>query len=412
MQNFMTLYKAELRKILSKRAVWIMFVIGMVFFGTVELSNLLFEKYNYDDEVVTGAEFEALQREKGESITGRVMDDSFYSDVRKDIIQYKEAHEEAAEKYSEKNMEEYPWIWYCVDRTGHEWLFNKEIRSLGGLKYLRVFMEGTAEEIQAAKKTRLVSTMNDDGITEGEQAYWLEKYNKAEEGFKYSFAEGYGIFYDSLMFMTCFVLLVIVVGVAGVFADESIFRTDVIILSSKKGRKDICHAKLLAGCTFSILMMILIETLCLMIPLFAWGSAGWNTPIQNVIIGAAYDMTIGQAVIMTYGLSILAALLCGLFTMFLSYAFKNTLPVMALQASLSILAFINIPYKLGLISKLWNLRPTGVLRGAGFAEYRLFSAPGGYLNCFEMASLVYVVLGVILVVLTLNGYRRMQVTGR
>ncbi|MBO4591636.1 MAG: hypothetical protein J5684_03635, partial [Eubacterium sp.] len=60
MQNFMTLYIAEIRKILSKRAVWITFVIGMVFLGTVDLSNILFEKYTYDDGVVSGAEFEAL----------------------------------------------------------------------------------------------------------------------------------------------------------------------------------------------------------------------------------------------------------------------------------------------------------------------------------------------------------------
>lgn len=83
-------------------------MIGMIFFGTVELSNILFEKYHYDDEVITRAEFEAFQREKGESISGRVMDDSFYTEVRNEILQYKEEHEEAAQKYSEMNIEKYP----------------------------------------------------------------------------------------------------------------------------------------------------------------------------------------------------------------------------------------------------------------------------------------------------------------
>ncbi len=149
-----------------------------------------------------------------------------------------------------------------------------------------------------------------------------------------------------------------------------------------------------------------------MIPLIGWGTLGWNTPIQNVIIGAAYDMTVGQAVVLTYGLSMIVALVCGFLTMFLSYAFKNTLPVMALQASMAILGFINIPYKFGLISQLWGLRPTGIMRASGFAEYRLFSTPGGYMNCFEMASLVYAAIGVFLMVLTINRYRRTQVTGR
>ena len=251
MQNLMTIYFIELKKIFAKKAIWIMLLIGFAFIGVVQLSNVLWEKYTYGDKTISGAEFEALQRKKGEELTGLKMDDDFYENVRNELYESKEKHQNEIDSIVNTEKSSYPWVSYAADCAGYEWLLNKEQRATRS-QNLDFFMEETAEEIQEAKRDNIFDTMVNDNLTEKEIDYWDKEYNGLTQPSVYSYANGYSVFFDALFIMGWLAFLVIVIGNAGVFADENLLKTDVLILSSKKGRKVACYAKLMAGVTMSL----------------------------------------------------------------------------------------------------------------------------------------------------------------
>ena len=50
---------------------------GILFMCVVEMSNMLFDKYDFIDMTMSGVQYETLQREKGEAVSGEVMNDAF-----------------------------------------------------------------------------------------------------------------------------------------------------------------------------------------------------------------------------------------------------------------------------------------------------------------------------------------------
>ena len=414
MNNFGILYGTELKKILSKKAVWITLVFGILFIGVVEMSNMLFEKYDFMDMTMSGFQYEALHREKGEAVSGEVMDDAFYEKIRTEMNEFKTTHEEDIARVIDTERTGYPGLWYCAERCGYEWLLNTESRAIGygNSDRYKLFMEGTAEEIMDAKRDNIIINMEADGLAEHEKEYWLERYDRIEKPIVYSYSKGYSTFFDCLFVMIWLVFMLIVIGLSGVFADENTYKTDALILSCRNGRTQICLAKLTAGITFSVTFMLIVLGICLFVPLMGFGAKGWNAPIQNVIVTSAFHMSIGQAVIMTFAIAILIAILCGLFTMLLSQVFRNTVPVMAVQTGVLIISIFNLPYSFGMLSQVWALRPTNFLKNFAFIEYRLFPIPGALINCFQMAGVLYAVFSIVFFVVTTRLYRNMQIASR
>ena len=413
MKIFGTLYWMELKKILTKKAIYITLLVGLVFFGLVELSNAIFEKYEYPDKTVTGLELEALQREAGEQITGEKMDDAFYEKARKEITDYKETHKEEIKIMEEKNGADHTDLWYSADRTGQEWLLNKEYRSYSrDTDRYKLFMEGSSAEIEESKRNNIIKNFEEDKLTDVEKDYWLKEYDSIPKPFVYSYAQGYYTFYTILSVMIWLVFVLIIIGLSGVFADENTFRTDALILSSRNGRGKVCLAKLAAGLTYSVMAMITVFSVCILMPMTIWGAKGLDTPIQNILPGCAYNMTIGQSIELIFGIGILLSVLFGAFTMMLSHIFRNTTPVLSIQLGILLVCIFSIPEKLGLISKIWTLRPTYFLQADTFFKYRLFNISNIRLNCFEMAGIVYPVLGILFFILTMMLYKRSEVTSR
>ncbi len=414
MKNFGIIFGAELKKILSKKAMWATLIAGILLIGTVEVSDLFFEHYDYPDISMSGVEYEQLQREKGEAITGDAMDDAFYERFRNEMKEFGNEHQQDIEKIVDTDGSGYTDLWFCAERTGNQWLLSKELRAIGTETegYEKLITGGTAAQIEKAKREELIYRMNAEGIGDSEQAYWIGRYDSIEKPFIYSYSQGYITFYECIFVMIWLVFLVMVIGLSGVFADENTCRTDALILSSRNGRRVTCLAKLTAGITFSAAAMLVVTGTGLLIPLLAYGAGGWNTPVQNVLVGSPYDITVGRAVIITILIAVLAAVVCGLFTMLLSLLFKNTLPVMAVQTALLLLSIFSLPDKFGILSQIWGLKPMYFLKSEVFNEYRLFPVPGGYLNCLQMAAIAYILLSAVFFFLVLRRYGKYQILGR
>ena len=406
-----TLYQTEIKKIISKKSVWITLLIGMLLFSAIGMSKFFFDRWNLPDGTnLTGKEYYTLEREKGEGVTGRSIDDNLLSEIRAEINTVLSENKDVVEKIPAADEDDIPGFYFAAQKLGWEnffYILATGVEKQGSKK----LMEASADELIVQQRNYIEQLLESDRLDEDEQAYWLSRYEKIEKPYVYSYSAGYQLFYLSLYVLIWFVFLFIVIALAGTFSEESQVRMDALILSCKNGRKPICIAKMLAGITLSVASMMFMLFFELAIVLITYGHEGWQYPIQNICPYVPWDITIGQGMGMIFGIAILLALLFSVFTQLLSLFFKNTSAALALQAGILVVSIFNIPYSMGIASKIWRYRPTNFLNQC-FAEWRLFSISGHKVNCFEMAAVVYICMIILSILVVFVKYNKVQVESR
>lgn len=418
MSNFGILCKTELKKILCKKAIWIALFTGLAFIGFVELARFIMnEHYTYGNLEVPIKEIEYRDIENSKEINGKPMDETFYERFRNQMNEEWEKQKGNPDILKDVSSLDtgYPGFWPIVELSGNDWFVQKELRWLGGgteENKTAILMTGSVSEIEATKRNKLEININYDCPSEAESSYWMERFDSIPKPYIYSYAQGYQQFFSSCFILVWLSFLIILIGLTGSFADENTYKTDALILSSKYGRKSICRVKLLVGLCFSAVVTILIMTAGLVFPMIGYGLDGWNTPVQNAIIGCAYNMTIGQAVILSFVFGILVSVLWASTVMLFSLILRNTVPVMAIHAAALLISVFDLPSGLGTLSKIWALKPCYFVFQGMFKEYRLFNIAGSLVNHLQMGATVFILLTLISVMSTFFIYRDMQVASR
>ena len=129
MHNFGSLYKTELKKILSKREVWITLVIGMALLIIAGISNILpfwiGGRYDFPDGTSMSAyEFYQQQKKTSEEITGQKLDDALLQRMRTEMKEFLKDKQDLP--YAETTgSKEYRGIWFAAEKLGYEDLFYK-----------------------------------------------------------------------------------------------------------------------------------------------------------------------------------------------------------------------------------------------------------------------------------------------
>lgn len=129
MNNFGSLYKIELKKILSKRAIWIMLVVGMTLLIIAEISNILpfgiGGQYDFPDGTSMSAyDFYQQQKKTGEEITGQTLDDALLQRMRTEMKNFLKDKQDLP--YAETSgSKEYYGVWFAAEKLGYEDLLSK-----------------------------------------------------------------------------------------------------------------------------------------------------------------------------------------------------------------------------------------------------------------------------------------------
>jgi len=417
MHNLGSLYKTELKKILSKRAVWITLVIGMALLIIAEISNIhpfgIGGRYDFPDGTSMSAyEFYQQQKKTSEEITGQKLDDVLLQKMRTEMKEFLKDKQDLP--YAETTgSKEYRGIWFAAEKLGYEDLLSKLYTQFQDAEDPNMLlMESDAAGYYQAVRDNLDYVFSQERLSEEETAYWSEKYDRQSIPFAYGYARGYSGFIQMFYVYIWFVFLLIAVSLAGVFSEEVSHRTDAMILSTRNGRKPVSLAKLCAGITVGLLEMAVVLGVNLAVCLITFGHEGWNTPLLMVIQSTAWDLTVGQGVLIFIGLAFVLAMVFAAVTMLLSQILGSSTGVLAVQIGILLLGIFNIPDSLGIISQFWAIRPTNFLMYYAFSEYRLFNFGGHFLNAFQAAGLLYPLLIAAAVPITYVSYQRMQVKSR
>ena len=394
MNNIFLLYKTELKKILSKKSVWIAMAISLVLVLLVGLTNL-----SADGHSAYVKEQEELLTE----LSGKPIDDAFLENFKEEMQTQIDANPEMFDMLAAYN----PGAVYqnAAGQIGksalYDFLYNvvRDRERIGDV---------TADEFYEAMRTDIVKDGSEMGASEEEVNTWLEVYDAIEKPMEYSYALAYQNILDVLFIIGWALILNISIALAGVFADEKTYRTDAMVLSSKNGRLPICLAKIAASSTVAILEALVLLGLCMGVMFFFYGATGWNAVIQNVIPSSPWNITIGTMMVIYIALAALVSILFAMTNILISHLTKSSVATMAIHAAIIFAGLFNIPGKMGVIAKLWQLRPTMALYYGSFCNTFRY----GRLNNVEATFIIYGICIVVFVTVLIMFYEKSQVESR
>lgn len=396
MKRFITIYLFELKKIYGKKMVWIA---AAVMLALLAASNVvgLFMKNAYADAdgnitYRTGYEETMGVREAAQAISGRKIDESLLSEMRK-------AYEE--EGYSAdvitKDRQTYQEIYYyVVNYTG-----------------FGMVIDLNEEELYQIRRDTLDEENQYWELNEGEIRYWEKQENTIEKPFVYEYNDGACRFFARINFLSLLWLSLIGIGLANFFGEEHVRRTDQLILCSKNGKEPLYLAKMAAGITFGIAGTVLFYLVQFLTILAVYGKSGFDSPLQLYLWMSSFPISLGGAIIISFFASLAAAVLGSVFIMLLSELFRNGVAALSVMLGATLFTmFVPVPVRYGLVSQLYNFMPMRFFNDTAFLDKRLFGIFGKYFTGLQTAPVFYLAAAVILAGVGYKVYKEYQVSGR
>ena len=396
MKHFITIYLFELKKIYGKKMVWIAVavMIALQLAGNVVGLFLKNEYVDADGNITyqTGYEEDMGVREAAQAISGRKIDDSLLSEMRK---AYEEDGRSAEE--SVKDQQTYREIYYyVVSYTGYGMVIDLD-----------------EEELYQIRRDTLDEENQYWELNEEEIRYWEEQENTIEKPFVYEYNDGTCRFFARINFLSLLWLSLIGIGLANFFGEEHIRRTDQLILCSKNGKEPLYLAKMAAGITFGIGGTVLFYLVQFLTILAIYGMSGLDSPLQLYLWMSSFPISLGGAILISFFLSLAAAVLGSVFIMLLSELFRNGVAALSVMLGATLFTmFVSVPVRYGLVSQLYNFMPMRFFSDTAFLDKRLFRIFGKYFTGLQAAPVFYLVSAVILAGIGYKVYKEYQVSGR
>lgn len=407
----MMLTKYEFLKILRKKSTLIVMAVSLLLTGFLfGLPILQFQTYSQDGVIKGGA---GIAYEKK---------------------QYQELSVTLTEEYVEKTIREYQKLFENPDNVGYD---GNEKFIIGGAYWNDVaprenllnviasvydspgessglnklpaldLTDGPMFYQTAGEKTEALLNMPSRALSDKQKDYWRSKSSKVEIPLQYGYHKGWEIIINSFELLM-FALLAVCITIAPVFSGEYQARTDAVILSGKYGKTKLATAKITASVLFGILAFTLHVLVALGLTLGAFGTEGWNLPLQ--IAGAAipYPFTFLQAVVIGLGAVYLVLLAMIGLTLLLSAKMKS--PYLVLTVLLPVLflpLFLSPNGTGGAYNLTLFLLPYRAVMPE-FDKYISYQAGGLVLDALTMRVILYTVLTAVLLPLAKLSFRRHQ----
>lgn len=400
---FGTLYRYELKKILTRPYVLLLLVlmVGITFFLNVK-PLLAQEEVAYAEEdgtlvFDTVSRYEAIQLERrfSKEDAGCLLDN------------------EAALEMRELNRS------YQESATVPTFiLLNRFLVQDGiAITYFNPLWDGTDQMADLTYKA-IAYTQEEEyqnqRLTQEEIDYWKEERAEIDTPYTLGYAKGYSGILRLAYWLNLMVLPFVFVCLCGSFSDDHVYKTWPILTSSKHGRKSLVLARLAAGETLAGGAILMLFAITAAIQFWVHGAQGANTPIQlleleSVLLGypdvrlcdSSRAMTAGQGVLVTIGMSLLIILFAGALAMLLSKLFRRAIPALALPLGLLLGSlFLESPlfYFYGpdrIYTQIWSYVPIHRMSPEFLLDERLVSLGGIQLESITVSFCLYGLLALL-----------------
>jgi hypothetical protein len=265
----------------------------------------------------------------------------------------------------------------------------------------------TEEQFYTTRKRVIGEFADAFFLTRDELAHWEESEEKISKPFVYRSTrdiENIRATYQFTLTITC---MLIAVFLSGSFAGEIETKTDALIYSSKYGHICAVGTKLAAGCTFSIVIGILLLLMTHIPVIIFSGLHGLDAPWYMVMPFSELSMKAGHMLLLHALVYIIGCILTGILTMLLSLLLNRSMGAAGTIFAIILFdLFGNIPTSMRLLSQVRYLTPITVLLNTNVPDMRLTKIFGRYLISFQTAPILYVLVGLFLIIMTVRIFRR------
>ncbi|MEE0963955.1 MAG: ABC transporter permease subunit [Ruminococcus bromii] len=381
----LALYKFELRKIISRKIVWItggVLLIGLLIWGVA--SAVLPVNREYSVSSLNGYEANRAERASAEQISGKAIDQTLIDEM---LLAYKDFI------YNGNYNNALPYL-DVYDLIGNV------LGTHASTEILECDSDTFYEKLNS-----LLEANTPEGLTAG---------NSFNEPITYDgYFDGWRKVTDMMKFVACMEIMFIAICLSTVFTVEHTRKTDQIILCTRLGKKKLYAAKILAGLTVGIGFTLLLSLLMFGVVAFLYGFDGYNTILQFILL-RPFNLTVGQAALILVALSFAGAALVSLFTMMLSELTKNSVATIGTITGVMLVTMfiMEMPANLKLLSEIWYLLPSNLVSLNGAFRYSALSIGGSTLAAYQYAPFVYVVLAIVFSTIGKVTYNRYQISGR
>lgn len=262
-----------------------------------------------------------------------------------------------------------------------------------------------------ARNSKIETLLNDPsrGLSAEQKAYWKNRNSKVNTPLQYGYYEGWEIILTSFeLFM--FALLAVCIAIAPVFCGEYQSGTDAVILSGKYGKTKLITAKTAASLLFGLIAFTLHVALAWGLLLAAFGTDGWNLPLQIAGMTVPYPFTFMQAALINLGVIYLVLLAMMGLTLLLSAKMKNSyLVLVVIVPVLFIPMFLTPSGTTGIYNLLLFLLPYRSTMPE-ISNYISYQFGGLVLDLLSVRAVLYAALTAVFLPLAGLGFRKHQVS--
>lgn len=411
MKRIGTLYAYELKKIASRKIVWIVGIIMIFLCAFLSFSDLISSSYYGEDEI-SGYEAMKINQEYARNLADRKIDDTLLREMqdyysREDVEESNDSisggqisiiTDESQEDEIDKGIKEYTPIYAYV----------KEITEDSNMA-----LKISSDELYKMREKSILQNRTDQMLTEKEMDYWEEKDKQIETPFTYEYTESWSNLWNYMYTINYMILLMLAICLSNVFSVEYLRKTDAIILCSQYGKKHLYLAKVLAGISFGVIIAILFFGITAISSICVYGADGFSAALQIAFPLSSWNISVGESVLVLLFVLLIISVLYSVAIVILSEILKNSVAVMAIPVGIMILTMmIDIPYQFRIASQIYDLLPTNLLTVWELWDDRLVSVLGKYLTNFQIAPILYLITIIVLFFVGKRVYLKHQIGAR
>ena len=398
MRQFFTLYRFEIKKIFQKPYVPALLALSIALTLFLNVRPLLGEQtVAYVDEqqqfhFETVSNYEAIQLERrfAREDAGKPLDNEAVWTMQEMNRRYQEIYNQYAPDLTCVLLN-HSLVFETLGRTG--------VNPVA--EHIEYPVDYAYQNLERGREEEFSSQL----LSQEEIAYWEREGTRLTTPFVMEYTGGWRGILEKASWLNLMALVFALISLCSSFSDDDAYKTRPLLASAAHSRMPLTLARLAAGVSLACGCVLLLFGLTAAIQFFVHGAGGAQMPIQLLElkpdqkgIGDVYlsnscrDMTAGQAVLVTVGMSLLIALFAGALSMLLSKLLRRGVPALALPLGLLLLSMIFEPpfyYYDRVRAQIWSYMPIQRLYQTFLADERLVSLGGVQLDCIPVSVLLY-----------------------
>ena len=404
MRQFFTLYRFEIKKIFQKPYVSALLALSIALTLFLNVRPLLGgqtvayvdEQQQFHFEAVSNYEAIQLERRFAREDAGKPLDNEAVWTMQEMNRRYQEIYNQYAPDLTCVLLN-HSLVFETLGRTG--------VNPVA--EHIEYPVDYAYQNLERGREEEFSSQL----LSQEEIAYWEREGTRLTTPFVMEYTGGWRGILEKASWLNLMALVFALISLCSSFSDDDAYKTRPLLASAAHSRMPLTLARLAAGVSLACGCVLLLFGLTAAIQFFVHGAGGAQMPIQLLElesdqkgIGDVYlsyscrDMTAGQAVLVTVGMSLLIALFAGALSMLLSKLLRRGVPALALPLGLLLLSMIFEPpfyYYDRVRAQIWSYMPIQRLYQTFLADERLVSLGGVQLDCIFVSAILYGGLAVI-----------------